>query len=192
MGAVGLLLPRWFACAVIVATGCQSDPGAADWQAMIKEQLPLLGHRNFIVIADAAYPLQVSPGVMTTEAEGDHLEVLDYLLRELEKSGHVRPVIWLDSELQYVSESHASGVGRMRDAFDERLSGLEVRRAPHEEIIQRLDDTAALFQVVILKTDLKIPYTSVFIELECGYWPSEAERDLRRSIADADQEQDDQ
>jgi hypothetical protein len=33
--------------------------------------------------------------------------------------------------------------------------------------------------VLILKTNLRLPYTSVFIELDCGYWSPEAERRLR-------------
>jgi hypothetical protein len=33
--------------------------------------------------------------------------------------------------------------------------------------------------VLILKTDLTLPYTSVFIELDCGYWGPEKEQALR-------------
>lgn len=30
----------------------------SDWQSKLQEKLPLLGHRNWIVITDMAYPLQ--------------------------------------------------------------------------------------------------------------------------------------
>jgi hypothetical protein len=37
--------------------------------------------------------------------------------------------------------------------------------------------------VLVLKTRLTIPYTSVFIRLECGYWSADAEKRLRAAMA---------
>jgi hypothetical protein len=168
---------------VLFATGCQTVRDDAYWQILLRERLPLYGHRNFIVVADAAYPLQVNPGIHTILAKGEHLDVLDFVLGELEQSGHVRPIVWLDAELNHVPEEDAKGVGQMRDAITQHLAGFDVRRASHEEIIRRLDKTADLFQVLLLKTNLKIPYTSVFFELDCGYWDSASEQKLRQSMA---------
>ena len=53
---------------------------------------------------------------------------------------------------------------------------------PHEELISRLDQAGAKFHILILKTDLKLPYTSVFIQLDCGYWSAEAEMKLREAM----------
>ncbi len=53
----------------------------------------------------------------------------------------------------------------------------------HERIIAKLDESAKLFNVVILKSTLAIPYTSVFLELDCGYWNANAEKRLRDSLA---------
>jgi hypothetical protein len=39
------------------------------------------------------------------------------------------------------------------------------------------------FHVLVLKTNMKIPYMSVFIRLECGYWSAEAEKRLREKMA---------
>ena len=52
----------------------------------------------------------------------------------------------------------------------------------HEDIIRELDASAKLFNVLIIKTDLAIPYTSVFFQLECGYWNVEAEKNLRQKL----------
>jgi hypothetical protein len=52
----------------------------------------------------------------------------------------------------------------------------------HEDIIQEIDASAKLFNVLIIKTDLAIPYTSVFFQLECGYWNTEAEKNLRTKL----------
>src|SRR5665213_988847 len=35
------------------------------WTMVLDERLPLYGHRNWIVIADSAYPLQSAPGIET-------------------------------------------------------------------------------------------------------------------------------
>jgi len=45
-----------------------------------------------------------------------------------------------------------------------------------------MDEVARTFRVVIIKTRLTLPYTSVFIELHCGYWSPDNERNLRASL----------
>jgi hypothetical protein len=39
---------------------------------------------------------------------------------------------------------------------------------------------------LIVKTDMTIPYTSVFFELDCGYWNAEAEQRLRQAMLASD------
>jgi hypothetical protein len=58
-----------------------------------------------------------------------------------------------------------------------------MKQLPHDEIIAKLDKSAEVFQVLILKTTMTIPYTSVFFELDCGYWSAAAEKRLRTAIA---------
>jgi hypothetical protein len=45
-----------------------------------------------------------------------------------------------------------------------------------------LDEAGKTFNVLILKTNLTLPYTSVFLELDCGYWSEEAEQRLRAAL----------
>jgi hypothetical protein len=45
-----------------------------------------------------------------------------------------------------------------------------------------LDAASKLFKVFILKTDEVIPYTSVFMQLDCGYWNTESEKHLRERM----------
>ena len=54
---------------------------------------------------------------------------------------------------------------------------------PHEEIISKLDEAGKTFHILVLKSRLTIPYTSVFIRLECGYWSADAEKRLREAMA---------
>src|ERR1019366_1179663 len=78
----------------------KSDP----WKSIIRRLLPLWGHRNWIVIADAAYPAQSNPGIETIAAGADHLLVLQTTLDAVQGSKHVRANIYLDAELNAVSE----------------------------------------------------------------------------------------
>jgi hypothetical protein len=50
------------------------------------------------------------------------------------------------------------------------------------EIIKRLDESSKLFNVILLKTDEILPYSSVFLELDCGYWDGDKEARLRQAI----------
>ena len=47
-----------------------------DWQVRLREELPLLGHRNWIAVVDSAYPLQTSTGIETVNTNADQLEVV--------------------------------------------------------------------------------------------------------------------
>jgi hypothetical protein len=52
----------------------------------------------------------------------------------------------------------------------------------HEDIIAKLDQTGSLFEILVVKSSLTIPSTSVFFELDCGYWDEAAEQRLRKMM----------
>jgi hypothetical protein len=84
--------------------------------------------------------------------------------------------------LAYVPEKDAKGIETYRTNLNELLVGKPVKTMLHEDIIRELDASAKLFNVLIIKTDLALPYTSVFFQLECGYWNAAAEENLRTEI----------
>ncbi len=155
---------------------------AEPWRATLDERMPAYGHRNWIVVADSAYPKQSAAGIETVYTGADQLEVLEAVLGAVDDAAHVRPIIMLDAELSAVTEAASPGVERYRAGLDGLFGGRETRVMPHEDIIRRLDEGSKLFNVLLLKTDLTIPYTSVFIELDCGYWSEEREAALREAI----------
>lgn len=163
-------------------TPSPSPATRAAWRSTLAERLPLLGHRNWIVVADSAYPWQASPGIDTVDTGSGHLEVLRGVLEAVAKAPHVRPVVHLDAELPFVAEAHAPGVTAYREALAAALAGEAPRSLPHEEIIALLDEAGRSFRVLLLKTTLTLPYTSVFVRLDCGYWSEEAEKALRAAI----------
>jgi L-fucose mutarotase/ribose pyranase (RbsD/FucU family) len=154
----------------------QSD---ISWEIRFKSLLPLYGHRNWIVVADAAYPAQSNPSIETLFTGCDHTEVLKKVLDAIGASSHVRASVYVDAELKLVADEDAPGVGALRNEMTRLLAGKNTRELAHEEIIARLDQAGRLFRILILKSTLAIPYTSVFLELGCGYWSEEAEKHLR-------------
>lgn len=156
--------------------------GGEDWRSILRGRLPLFGHRNWIVIADAAYPAQTSPGIETVATGAGLIEVLRDVLAVLEAAPHVRPILHADRELAFVAEADAPGVTAFRESLAEALGGRRPDVIPHEKILEKLDAAGGMFRILLLKTNLTIPYTSIFIELDCGYWSADAEHRLRAAL----------
>ncbi|TKG95094.1 hypothetical protein EYV94_10290 [Puteibacter caeruleilacunae] len=153
-----------------------------EWKETFKKELQLMGHRNWILIADAAYPLQSNPGIKTIVCDESHVSVIKEVLKEIEKSTHVRGKIYLDKEIDFVSEKHAPGIEKYRKQLKQILAGADVKKVLHEELIGKLDEASNVFNVLVIKTPFALPYTSVFFELDCGYWSGEGEQDMRKAM----------
>jgi len=163
---------------------CFAGPGdPPNWKQILNERVPLYGHRNWIVIADSAYPAQARDGIETIVSGAGQSEVLQYVLTLLSTAKHVRPIVFLDRELKYVPEIDAPGISTYRSQMDDTLKGHEVQTLRHEQIISKLDAAGAAFRILIIKTNLTLPYTSVFLQLDCAYWSSAAEQKIRASMA---------
>ncbi len=162
--------------------GTMASPAQTSWQQKVKQELPLLGHRNWIVIVDSAYPLQNSSGVETIDTGTDQLTVLNYVLGAFKESKHVRPLVHLDAELASVPESEAAGVDLYREQLKSRIAGMPVDFVLHQTLIDQLNDVGKSFHVLVLKTSMTIPYTSVFLQLDCKYWSAESEARLREKM----------
>lgn len=183
------------ACAPLQQSCAQTKPGQASnerqpapmrpaerWRAKIKQELPLLGHRNWILIVDSAYPLQTSPGIETIETGASLPEVTQEILRDLDGSIHVRPIVYMDSELPYLTEDDAAGVTSYRHEIQTILGDRPIHQLLHEQLLSKIDETGKTFNVLVLKTTLAIPYTSVFLQMDCKYWSAASEDKLREKM----------
>jgi hypothetical protein len=176
-----LLLPS------VAILAAQSAPAAStpapNWRDKVTEAMPLLGHRNWILIVDSAYPLQSAPGIETIETDAGQLEVIRHVLAIIDRSAHVRPVITMDAELPFVSEQDAPGVAAYRAETNDLLRDYPFESQPHDRIIANIEEAAKHFNILVLKTNMTVPYTSVFIRLDCKYWSADAEKRLREKMA---------
>ena len=173
------------AAALLLFAFAAQRTSAADWEATLAARLPLYGHRNWIVIADSAYPAQSRDGIETIVSGADHFEVLQKVLAALAASKHVTPIVYTDKELSFVREENAPGISAFRDRLTEVLGGRTVQSLPHEQIISKLDQAGQTFRILIIKTNLTIPYTTVFLQLDCAYWTPESEKRLRMDMHEA-------
>lgn len=160
---------------------CEHRHGVT-WVKQMESTIKAFGHRNWVLVADSAFPMLSSPGITMLVTDADHVDTLRGVLECINSCPHIRPVIHLDAELQYIEEQDAPGITTLRQQFNQLLNGLEVRREPHLELIRRVSDAARSFQVLVLKTNITLPYTTVFIELECGYWDEVRENRLRSTM----------
>ena len=162
-----------------------TPPSNNGWKAKVAEELPLLGHRNWILVVDSAYPLQASPGVETIETNADQLDVIRYVLGAIHGSIHVRPLIYMDAELPFVPNSDAPGASAYRAEIGDILHGYSIEAMPHDKVLASIDETSKQFHVLVLKTKMTVPYSSVFFRLDCKYWGADAEKRMRAKMSAA-------
>ncbi len=173
---------------ISLVSSCISDKQSAmhvekeTWQSILENDLHLLGHRNWILVVDKAFPEQSSPGMKYLYVEQDLLPTLKYVLEKVEASTHVKPIIYQDKELSYITEEQIEGIDAFRSEAEKVLAGREVNTLLHDEVFSMLDESSSLFRVLVIKTNCTIPYTSVFLQLDCAYWNGDQENALREAM----------
>ena len=175
-----ILLAAFFC--TMVCLGADTTP---NWQQILAERIPAYGHRNWIVVADSAYPAQAREGIETIVADADQVQVLQVVLAALgeiaarDANRSYRP------GTEFLDDGQAPGVEVYRDKLGAMFKDKPVESLPHEQIIEKLDEVSKTFRVLIIKTNMTLPYTTVFLQLDCAYWGPDAEKGLRAKMAAA-------
>jgi D-ribose pyranose/furanose isomerase RbsD len=162
-----------------------SSPATADWQTTLHQRLPVYGHRNWIIVSDAAFPAYSQSGIATIVANQDLPSVLNYVAQAISSSKHVRATAFLDQELQFVQEKDYPGVTHLRQEITTAFVKHNLSSIPHSEVLSKIDDARKTFRVLLIKTNTTIPYTSVYMRLDCGYMTDEVENKIRNAVASA-------
>lgn len=153
----------------------------ATWQEQLSERMPYLGHRNWIVITDMAYPMQSGSGIITLYADEPYEKVLAQVKNEIDKASHVFAHVYRDKELTFLTDADVPGIENLKKEMS-RICGDSVVSKPHEELIKSLDEAGTLYQVVIIKTPLAMPYTTTFFQLDCKYWNAAKQAKLDKAM----------
>jgi len=156
-----------------------------DWKAVVQSRLPLYGHRNWIIVADSAFPAFAEPGIETIVVNEDLLSVVKYVASAISSSRHVRATVFLDQELQFVDEHDYPGVCELAKQITGMFSKSQVSSIPHSEVLTRIDEAGKTFRILFIKTTETIPYSSIYIRLDCGYMSPEVEQKIRTAMVAA-------
>lgn len=149
------------------------------WKEQLNDELPLLGHRNWILIVDKAFPAQTATGIKVINTGEPLVDVLQFTLQKIDRSLHVKPIVYTDKELDYITPAMVGYIESYKKQLHKTLDGISPMTLLHDSVFVKIDKASRLFRVVVLKTEEVIPYSSVFLQLDCKYWPAEKEKELR-------------
>ena len=79
------------------------------WKTEFEKMLPYMGHRNWILIVDKAFPLQTAAGMTFLDSESSMEEVVEYVWQQIAAAPHLRPVVYLDRESRYLDDTLCPG-----------------------------------------------------------------------------------
>lgn len=144
--------------------------------------LAQLGARNWIVVADPTCPVLAGPGIETINVPTDSVATFREVLDLLELQGSLTPRIWVCNELEAVSEKRAPGIGEYRRQLQTLLDGRFHYYADSRIIDLQLAQAASTYRILYIKTESRLPYSSVAIELDSGYWNPDAESEVRERM----------
>lgn len=173
------VLPLW------LFVGCATEVEEAElpgWALPLERQLSALGYQNWIILAEASYPVVSKRGFRTVVVDAEVPEVLEYLVGYFERSENLKPSYSTARELPYVSNHSAPGIAAFRGKLKSAFKGTEVREADHRSLGLMADRQSQDFSVLVIKTKTSLPYSNVFIELDSAYWDSEFEDELRSEM----------
>ncbi len=168
--------------AAFLSLGCASLQNSQPWQAAVDRQAGQLGYRNWIVIAEASFPAHNRPGLRQVTASVEVPEALDYVLKALERTESVRPQVYVTRELRSVENDFAPGIDDLRKRLQGSLHGHEPTELDQQSLLTLLQDANRSFDVLVIRTPTALPYSSVFLELQPGYWDVDSETRLRERI----------
>jgi L-fucose mutarotase/ribose pyranase (RbsD/FucU family) len=166
----------------VLLLGCGMMNQSNSWQAAVDRQAGQLGYRNWIVIAEASFPAHSRAGVRQVIADVESPEALDHVLHTLEQSETVRPQIYLPRELRSVENDFAPGIDNYRKRLKTSLHGHETTEIDQQSLITLMEDANRSFDVLVIRTQTALPYSSIFLELKPGYWDVDSENRLRERI----------
>lgn len=173
-----------FLATSLILSSCATSvtPEENAWRDQLRTNLATLGARNWIVIAESSFPSYTGAGVSTMTTSQSSPEIFLQVLDSLERGGYVQPRIMVASELSGIEESYAPGIKRYRSQINNLLPGRMHFELPARIINGQIEDAIKQFKVLVIKTSTTLPYSNIYIELDSGYWNTDAETALRTKL----------
>ncbi len=115
------------------------------------------GRESVQCFTDMAYPMQAKEGITVWFADEPYKDVIAYVKRSIENSPHV----YQDEELSILNEDLCRGITAFKQDCAHIFGHTSVRKMAHEQLMAKLDDVSENFQVLIIKTNWILPYTTL-------------------------------
>ena len=174
--------------AAALLASCQQNRGPTrlevidQTRAAIAPQLLQLGARNWVVIADPTYPIPAGAGAYTMAVQSGAADTFREVLDLLETQASLTPRIWVCNEMEVLTDSLAPGITQYKHEIDPLLSGRFCYRLDEKIISAQLADASQKYRILYIKTRTQLPYSTIAIELDSGYWDPDAEAEVRKRM----------
>jgi hypothetical protein len=127
--------------------------------------LPLARPGNWIVVAGPGSPYGDLPNVELVDEGVAHLESLGIVVDAVLATGRVRGVVYLEAELEFLTEDEVPGIAELRNELHAHLKDFppeDVRQIPRAEILALVEEAAGLRRVALVKTDGPVGAAIIF------------------------------
>ena len=88
----------------------------------------------------------------------------------------------MDKELNFITSTQVSDINQYRDSLRSVLTNSNVELIKHDSVFVKIDKASKLFRIIVLKTEEVIPYSSVYILLDCKYWSEQKQQELETAM----------
>lgn len=170
-------------CIFFSFAGCSNLGFYSTWKGAVTHEVNRLGNDNWIVVAEASFPSHSRPGVRLITTDAEIPKVVDFVVNSLETTQYVRPKIYQARELRSIEDDFAPGVKTLQNQIEVALHGHEPTEIDQQSLLTLLESANQNFEVLVIRTSTALPYSSVFFELQSGYWDAHSEKLLRRRIS---------
>ena len=176
---ISLTLP---ACRNQADMPVQAVPLIPTWLDNVDQEVHKLGSFNWVIVADPSFPALSRSGVVTVTTPVSTTQALFGVLQSIDAHSHVRPRIHLTREASAVVEDETPGINQFRAERDFVLNKRETITLTNNALNLLITDARKNYRILVIKTTTNLPYTSIFMELESGYWDGESETALRKRL----------
>jgi hypothetical protein len=161
-----------------------SERQGQTWQRQVDSLLPLYGHRNWILVVDKAFPALTDNGtaIQVINTNSDIPTVIRYLNNAIQRTPHIKAKVFMDKELAYIPSKNDSDLINYQQIINDVYKNDSIATLLHDSVFSMITQNAKQFQVLVLKTNTCIAYSSVFIRLDCKYWDDNREKTLRAAL----------
>jgi hypothetical protein len=138
-------------------TGCknkttemQTKNNSISWKTYFDDKITEFGHRNWILIVDKAFPSQTAAGIITINTNEEFLDVLKYTMKQIDNCTHVKPIVYTDKELNFITKDQVPEIETFRSSLAEIFGQLTQNVLLHDSVFIKIDKASKLFKLQLL------------------------------------------